>query len=109
MSPAAELLEGGSPATIITVEEGVGIYVSIVDGDEDTVVELPSGSWASAMMEATASALTEVEGGSAVGVLVGAVGEGVVMTADVELTPASWALSGLGEAEEGTVAIELAG
>lgn len=85
----------------------------VVGDAEDIVVGVSSnaesklGPWASAIMEATASALTEVEGGSAVDELVAAVGVGVVITADVELILTSWAVNGLGDAEGGTATTEL--
>ena len=105
MSPAAELYEGRFPAAITTLE----------DADTDIAAEVTAGeaeskpaSWASAMMDAIASASIEVEGGSGVETLAAA-GVGVAMPVDEEVILTSWGPNGPGDAEEDADTIELDG
>jgi hypothetical protein len=110
-SPAVEPSDGRFPAPITILEEGVGlsISVSVVDADTDTEAaanetESNPASWASAMMDAIASASIEVEGGGTVETLV-AVGVATIVDEEVILT--SWGSNGPEYADEDATAIEL--
>jgi hypothetical protein len=105
VSPAAELYEGKFPAAITTLEDaGAGIAVEVATGE----AESKPASWASAMMDAIASASIEVEGGSGVETLAAA-GVGVAMPVDEEAILTSWGPNGPGDAEEDAATIELDG